>query len=100
LNSPKREREKQRMNDTRTPQKADASTSATRDLIKTLRQTARRKFTAEEKIRVVMEGIRGDEPVTVLCRGEGIHATIYYGWLKDFMEAGRQADGCGGGPGC
>jgi len=45
---------------------------------------------AEDKIRIVMEGIRGEEPVSALCRREGIQSTIYYRWLKDFMEAGKQ----------
>jgi len=49
----------------------------------------RRKFPAEEKIRIVLEGIRGEVAVSELCRREGIHPTIYYKWLKDFMEAGK-----------
>ena len=44
---------------------------------------------------IVMEGIRGDDPVSVLCRREGIHANLYYKWLKDFMEAGKsRLKGC------
>jgi transposase len=68
---------------------AESVTTATKKLIKTTRQSTKRKFTAEDKIRIVMEGIRGDDPVTTLCRREGIHANIYYKWLKDFMEAGK-----------
>jgi len=68
---------------------AESGTTATKKLIKTTRQSTKRKFTAEDKIRIVMEGIRGDDPVTVVCRREGIHANIYYKWLKDFMEAGK-----------
>ncbi len=49
----------------------------------------RRKFPAEEKIRIVMEGIRAKVSVVDLCRREGIHPTIYYKWLKDFLEAGK-----------
>ncbi|MGA2632527.1 MAG: transposase [Terriglobia bacterium] len=49
----------------------------------------RRKFPAEEKIRIVLEGIRGEVAVSELCRREGIHPTIYYKWLRDFMEAGK-----------
>ena len=67
----------------------ESPTTATKKLIKTTRQFTKRKFTAEDKIRIVMEGIRGDDPVTVLCRRESIHANIYYKWLKDFMEAGK-----------
>jgi transposase len=58
--------------------------------IRRAKQAARRRFSAEEKIRIVMEGIRGEEPVSALCRREGIQSTVYYRWLKDFMEAGKQ----------
>lgn len=54
------------------------------------KQATRRRFSAEQKIRIVMEGIRAEEPVSVLCRREGIHTTVYYRWLKDFLEAGKQ----------
>jgi len=62
---------------------------AARALIRRTRQVTRRKFPAEEKIRIVLEGIRGEVAVSELCRREGIHPTIYYKWLKDFMEAGK-----------
>jgi transposase len=58
--------------------------------IRRAKQVTRRRFSAEDKIRIVMEGIRGEEPVSALCRREGIQSTIYYRWLKDFMEAGKQ----------
>ena len=58
-------------------------------LIRKTRQTTRRRYTPDEKIRIVMEGIRGDEPISRLCRREGISANLYYKWLKDFMEAGK-----------
>jgi transposase len=57
--------------------------------IKTARRATRKKYSAEDKIRVVMEGIRGDQPVASLCRQEGISANQYYSWLKEFMEAGK-----------
>lgn len=60
-----------------------------RELIRRTRQVTRRKFPAEEKIRILLEGIRGEVAVSELCRREGIHPTIYYKWLKDFMEAGE-----------
>jgi transposase-like protein len=60
-----------------------------RALIRRTPQVTRRKFPAEEKIRVVLEGIRGEVAVSELCRREGIHPTIYYKWLKDFMEASK-----------
>ena len=58
-------------------------------LIRKTRQATRRRYSSQEKIRIVMEGIRGDDPVSTLCRREGISANVYYKWLKDFMEAGK-----------
>ena len=60
-----------------------------RELIRKTKQVTRRKFPAEEKIRIVMEGIRAEVSVSELCRREGIAPTVYYKWLKDFMEAGK-----------
>ena len=57
--------------------------------IKKVRQKSKKRYSAEEKIRIVMEGLRGEIPVVELCRREGIHANVYYKWLKDFMEAGK-----------
>ena len=58
-------------------------------LIRKVRQATRRRYSAEEKIRIVMEGIRGDDSVSDLCRREGISSNVYYKWLKEFMEAGK-----------
>ena len=58
--------------------------------IRKAKKATRRRFSAEQKIRVVMEGIRAEEPVSVLCRREGIHTTVYYRWLRDFLEAGKR----------
>ena len=63
-----------------------ASAEAT---IKTIRRKTRRKYSAEEKIRIVLEGLRGDESIAELCRREGIVQSLYYKWSKDFMEAGK-----------
>ena len=62
----------------------------TTQLIRQVRQATRKRYTAEEKIRIVMEGIRGDDPISAICRCEGIHANMYYKWLKSFMEAGKE----------
>jgi len=62
---------------------------AARQLIRRTRQVTRRKFPAEEKIRIVLEGIRGEVVVSELCRWEGIHPTICSRWLQDFREAGQ-----------
>src|SRR5580658_10405553 len=60
-----------------------------RQLIRRANYASRRKSPAEEYIRIVMEGIRAEVSVADLCRREGIHLTIYYKWLKDFIEAGN-----------
>ena len=57
--------------------------------IKDIRRKTRRRFSAEEKIRIVMEGMRGEESISTLCRREGIAANLYYRWSKDFLEAGK-----------
>ena len=62
---------------------------STVQMIQKVRRVTRRKYSAEDKIRVVLEGIRGDQPVAALCRQEGISANQYYSWLKEFMEAGK-----------
>ena len=58
-------------------------------IVQQIRKNTRRKFSAEEKIRVVLEGLRGNVSVSELCRREGISPTIYYRWSKDFLEAGK-----------
>jgi transposase len=59
------------------------------DTIKTIRRKTRRKYSAEEKIRIVMEGLRGEETIAELCRREGIAQSLYYKWSKEFLEAGK-----------
>ena len=68
---------------------AEAKTQETKQLIRDIKRITRRKFTAEEKIRIVLEGFRRDTPIRDLCRREGIKPSTYYAWLKDFMEAGK-----------
>ena len=58
-------------------------------LIRTVRRKIRRRFSAEDKIKIVLEGFRKEIPVMDLCRREGISTALYYSWLKDFMEAGK-----------
>ena len=70
--------------------RAEARTQQTKQLIRDIRRITRRKFTAEEKIRIVLEGFRRDTPIRDLCRREGIKPSTYYAWLKDFMEAGKE----------
>ena len=69
---------------------AEARSQGTKQLIRDIKRITRRKFTAEEKIRIVLEGFRRDTPIRDLCRQEGIRPSTYYAWLKDFMEAGKE----------
>ena len=69
---------------------AEARTQETKQLIRDIKRITRRKFTAEEKIRIVLEGFRRDTPIRELCCREGIKPSTYYAWLKDFMEAGKE----------
>ena len=59
------------------------------DTIKTIRRKTQRKHAAEEKIRIVLEGLRGEDTVAELCRREGIVQSLYYKWSKEFLEAGK-----------
>ncbi len=67
-------------------QKKQSSEAAVREI----RRRTRRKFSPEEKIRIVLEGLRGEQSVSELCRREGIAANLYYRWSKDFLEAGKK----------
>jgi len=69
---------------------AEARSEETRQFIKNIERITRRKFTGEEKIRIVLEGFRRDAPIRDLCCREGIQPSTYYAWLKDFMEAGKE----------
>ncbi len=58
--------------------------------VREIRRKTRRRFSAEEKIRIVIEGLRGEESIASLCRREGIVANLYYRWSKEFLEAGKK----------
>ncbi len=60
------------------------------DVVKESRRATRRKFRAEEKIRIVLEGLRGEASIAELCRREGIAQSLCYSWSKEFLEAGRR----------
>jgi transposase len=62
---------------------------AKRNVVKEIRRATRRKFSAEDKIRVVLEGLRGELSISELCRREGIAPTMYYRWSKGFLDAGK-----------
>lgn len=59
-------------------------------LVKAIHRKTRRKYSAEEKIRIVLEGLRGEESIAELCRKEGLNQNVYYRWSKGFLEAGKQ----------
>ena len=59
-------------------------------IVREIKRKTRRVFNAEEKIRIVLEGLRGEESVAVISRREGIHPSQYYKWSKEFLEAGKK----------
>jgi len=68
---------------------AEGRTEETTSFIREVRRSTRRKFTPEEKVRIVLEGFRREVTVRELCSREGISPNVYYSWLRDFMEAGK-----------
>jgi transposase len=59
-------------------------------VVKDIRRRTRKQHSAEEKIRIVLEGLRGEESIAELCRREGIATSLYYSWSKEFLEAGKR----------
>ena len=59
-------------------------------VVKDIRRKTRKHHSAEEKIRIVLEGLRGEESIAALCRREGIATSLYYSWSKEFLEAGKK----------
>ena len=66
------------------------SMSNTEKTVKDIRRKTRRKHSAEQKIRIVLDGLRGELSIAELCRREGINSNLYYRWSKDFLEAGKR----------
>ena len=66
------------------------SKTSPESIVREIKRRTRRKFTAEEKIRIVLGGLRGEESISDLCRKEGIHPTMYYKWSKSFLESGKR----------
>jgi transposase len=62
-------------------------------VLKTIRRSTRRHFSAEDKIRIVLEGLRGEDSIAELCRREGIVQNLYYRWSKEFSRGGQEAPG-------
>lgn len=70
-------------------QKED-SREAVEKTVRDITRRTRRHFGAEEKIRIVLQGLRGEESIAEICRREGLHQNLYYRWSKDFLEAGKK----------
>ena len=70
--------------------KTVGSKDAADKLVKNIRRRTSRKYSAEEKIRIVVAGLRGEESIAALCRREGIAESLYYKWSKEFLEAGKR----------
>ena len=70
--------------------KSSSSKKPVEQVVKDIRRKTRRHFSAEDKIRIVLDGLRGDDSIAELCRREGIAQSLYYTWSKEFMEAGKR----------
>ena len=67
-----------------------ANKDSAESVVRQIRRKTRRKYSAEEKIRIVLEGLRGEDSIAELCRREGINPNLYYKWSKEFLEAGKR----------
>lgn len=77
------------MRQKRSDQSTDHKDAADR-IVRNIKRQTRRKFNAEEKIRIVLAGLRGEDSIAELCRREGIHQNLYYTWSREFLEAGKK----------
>jgi transposase len=71
-------------------QKSMSKKDSAEKAIRNIRRKTRRLYSSEEKIRIVLEGLRGEESIAALCRREGIAESLYYSWSKEFLEAGKK----------
>lgn len=71
-------------------QKSGQAKPPAETVVKEIRRATRKHYSAEEKIRIVLEGLRGEDSIAELCRREGLGSNIYYRWSKDFLEAGKK----------
>jgi transposase len=71
-------------------QKTVPQTSAAEKTIKDIRRATRKHHSAEDKIRIVLDGLRGEDSIAAICRREGIAESLYYSWSKEFLEAGKK----------
>jgi transposase len=70
--------------------KTDTHSEEAEKAVRDIRRATRRQFAAEEKVRIVIVGLRGEDSIAELCRKEGINQNLYYRWSKDFLEAGKK----------
>ena len=71
-------------------QTTETRTNPVEKIVKDIKRATRKHYSSEEKIRIVLDGLRGEDSIAELCRCEGISQGIYYKWSKDFMEAGKR----------
>ena len=71
-------------------QKSMSAKSPAEKAVRDIRRKTRKQYSAEEKIRIILDGLRGEESVAALCRREGIAEGLYYSWSKEFLEAGKK----------
>ena len=71
-------------------QKSGTPKSSSERIVKDIRRATRKQYSAEEKIRIVLDGLRGEHSIAELCRREGIAESLYYTWSKEFLEAGKR----------
>ena len=71
-------------------QKSGTPNGSSEQLVKNIRRATRKHYSAEDKIRIVLDGVRGESSVAELCRREGIAESLYYSWSKEFLDAGKR----------
>ena len=71
-------------------QKSGPPNGTSEQVVKNMRRATRKRYSAEEKIRIVLDGLRGEDSIAELCRREGIAQSLYYSWSKEFLEAGKK----------
>ncbi len=71
-------------------QKSGTRKATSEQVVKDIRRATRKHYSAEEKIRIVLDGLRGEASIAELCRREGINQNLYYRWSKEFLEAGKK----------
>ena len=67
-----------------------ANSKSSESIVRDIRRKTRKKYSSEEKIQIVLEGLKGEDSIAAICRREGISPNLYYRWSKDFLEAGKK----------